>query len=133
MDTIHTIKMTSLAKAAGCAAKLGAGDLSEVAFPLSNLIPAHDYPNLLIGLSEPDDAAVFQLNTEQAIITTTDFFPPVVDQPYWLGAIAAANAMSDVYAMGGEVLMAVNLVAFPATLGMDILSEILRGGAEKVK
>lgn len=79
-----------------------------------------------------DDAAVYQLNDTQAIITTTDFFPPVVDDPYDFGAIAAANAMSDIYAMGGEVLFAINLVAFPDSLGMDILSEILRGGAEKV-
>ncbi len=86
-----------------------------------------------MGLAEPDDAAVIRVNGEQAIISTTDFFPPVVDHPYWFGAIAAANAMSDVYAMGGEVLMALNLVAFPTSLDMRILAEILRGGAEKVK
>jgi selenide,water dikinase len=91
-----------------------------------------DYPNLLVGLAKADDAAVYQLNETQAIITTTDFFPPVVDDPYDFGAIAAANAMSDIYAMGGEVLFAINLVAFPDHLGMDLLSEILRGGAEKV-
>lgn len=133
MSIIDTIKMTSLAQAAGCAAKLGPGDLSEVAFPLSQLFATEENPNLLIGLAEPDDAAVYKLNDEQAIISTTDFFPPVVDHPYWFGAIAAANAMSDVYAMGGEVLMAINLVAFPASLDMTILREILRGGAEKVK
>lgn len=133
MTVVDTIKLTSLAKAAGCAAKLGAGDLSEVAFPLAQLFSAQDNPNLLIGLAEPDDAAVYKLNDEQAIISTTDFFPPVVDHPYWFGAIAAANAMSDVFAMGGEVLMAINLVAFPASLEMDILREILRGGAEKVR
>lgn len=127
------LKLTSLAKAAGCAAKLGAGDLSEVAFPLAELFSQADHPNLLVGLAEPDDAAVMKLNATQAIITTTDFFPPVVDDPYWYGAIAAANAMSDVYAMGGEVLMALNLVAFPASLEMEVLREILRGGAEKVK
>lgn len=85
-----------------------------------------------MGLTKADDAAVYQLNDKQAIITTTDFFPPVVDDPYDFGAIAAANAMSDIYAMGGEVLFAINLVAFPDNLGMDVLSEILRGGAEKV-
>ncbi len=85
-----------------------------------------------MGLAKADDAAVYQLNDTQAIITTTDFFPPVVDDPYDFGAIAAANAMSDIYAMGGKVLFAINLVAFPENLGMDILSEILRGGAEKV-
>lgn len=79
-----------------------------------------------------DDAAVYQLNDQQAIISTTDFFPPVVDDPYDFGAIAAANALSDIYAMGGQVLFAINLVAFPDNLGYTILSEILRGGAEKV-
>ncbi len=85
-----------------------------------------------MGLAKADDAAVYQLNDQQAIITTTDFFPPVVDDPYDFGAIAAANALSDIYAMGGQVLFAINLVAFPDNLGMDVLSEILRGGAEKV-
>jgi selenide,water dikinase len=85
-----------------------------------------------VGLAKADDAAVYQLNDTQAIITTTDFFPPVVDDPYDFGAIAAANALSDIYAMGGQVLFALNLIAFPDSLGMDVLSEILRGGAEKV-
>jgi selenide, water dikinase len=91
-----------------------------------------DYPELLVGLDKADDAAVYQINESQAIVTTTDFFPPVVDDPYDFGAIAAANALSDIYAMGGRVLFAINLVAFPDNLGMDVLSEILRGGAEKV-
>ena len=85
-----------------------------------------------MGLDKADDAAVYQLDETKAIITTTDFFPPVVDDPYDFGAIAAANALSDIYAMGGEVLFAINLVAFPDHLGMDVLGEILRGGAEKV-
>lgn len=88
---------------------------------------------MLVGLSEPDDAAVYQLDSTRAIISTTDFFPPVVDDPYDFGAIAAANALSDVYAMGGRPLMAINLVAFPEDLDKTILSEILRGGAETVK
>lgn len=100
--------------------------------PIRETFQAGDYPNLLVGLTKADDAAVYQLNESQAIINTTDFFPPVVDDPYDFGAIAAANAMSDVYAMGGEVLFAINLVAFPDNLGMDILAEIIRGGAEKV-
>ena len=87
---------------------------------------------MLVGLDNADDAAVYRLNDQQAIISTTDFFPPVVDDPYDFGAIAAANAMSDIYAMGGEVLFALNLIAFPDNLGSDILREILRGGAEKV-
>jgi selenide,water dikinase len=88
---------------------------------------------VLVGLSEPDDAAVYQFDSTRAIISTTDFFPPVVDDPYDFGAIAAANALSDVYAMGGRPLMAINLVAYPDDLDTGILSEILRGGAEKVK
>ncbi len=87
----------------------------------------------MVGLSEPDDAAVFQLDDRRAIISTADFFPPVVDSPYDFGAIAAANALSDVYAMGGRPLMAINLVAYPDDLDKGILAEILRGGAEKVK
>lgn len=86
-----------------------------------------------MGLAAPDDAAVYQLDGERAIISTTDFFPPVVDDPYAFGAIAAANALSDVYAMGGEPLFAINLVAFPDGLDLGILTEILRGGAETVR
>lgn len=111
---------------------MGPGDLAEAIAPLRNLFRPADHPKLLVGLARADDAAVYQLNDDQAIITTTDFFPPVVDDPYDFGAIAAANAMSDVYAMGGKVLFAINLVAFPDQLGMPVLSEILRGGAEKV-
>lgn len=100
--------------------------------PLRDIFDLADFPNLLVGLEKADDAAVYQLNDQQAIVTTTDFFPPVVDDPYDFGAIAAANALSDIYAMGGEVLFAINLVAFPETLDLTILREILRGGAEKV-
>jgi selenide,water dikinase len=100
--------------------------------PLRKLFNPAAFPNLLVGLDMADDAAVYKLNDEQAIITTTDFFPPVVDDPYDFGAIAAANALSDIYAMGGEVLFAINLVAFPDNLAQDILREVLRGGAEKV-
>lgn len=100
--------------------------------PLKETFKAENYPDLLVGLSAADDAAVYRLNPEQAIVTTTDFFPPVVDDPYDFGAIAAANALSDIYAMGGRPLFAINLVAFPDGLDMSILREILRGGAEKV-
>jgi len=85
-----------------------------------------------VGLAGLDDAAVYRLNDETAIVQTVDFFPPVVDDPYTYGAIAAANAMSDVFAMGGEVVLALNVVAFPQDLPPEILSEILRGGAAKV-
>lgn len=87
----------------------------------------------MVGLHQPDDSAVYRLSDERAIITTTDFFPPVVDDPFDFGAIAAANALSDVYAMGGSVLMAINMVAYPGGGDMNILSEILRGGAETVR
>ena len=100
--------------------------------PLRGMFQADDFPDLLVGLAAADDAAVYRLNDEQAVISTTDFFPPVVDDPYDFGAIAAANALSDIYAMGGRVLFAVNLVAFPDNLDKDILREILRGGADKV-
>lgn len=87
----------------------------------------------MAGLDAPDDAAVCRVAPDRAIISTVDFFPPVVDDPYTFGAVAAANALSDVYAMGGEPLFAINLVAYPDGLGLEILSEILRGGAEKVR
>ncbi len=101
--------------------------------PLQDLFSPEDYPDLLIGLAAPDDAAVYRLNDEQALVVTTDFFPPVVDDAYDYGAIAAANAMSDVFAMGARVLFALNVAAFPAGLPAALLSEILRGGAEKVR
>lgn len=101
--------------------------------PLSGVFPTTDYSALLVGLDKPDDAAVYRLDGERAVISTVDFFPPVVDDPYAFGAIAAANALSDVYAMGGEPLFAINLVAFPDDVGLELLTEILRGGAEKVR
>lgn len=107
---------------------MGPGDLEKLLIPLSGYV----HPDLIVGLGEGDDAAVYRISREQAIIQTVDFFPPVVDDPYDYGAIAAANAMSDVYAMGGEVLLALNVAAFPETLPVEIMNEILRGGAEKV-
>jgi selenide,water dikinase len=101
--------------------------------PLQALFRAADFPDLLVGLEKADDAAVYRLTPELAVIHTLDFFTPIVDDPYQYGAIAAANALSDVYAMGGEVLLALNICAFPADMDPDIISEILRGGADKVK
>jgi selenide,water dikinase len=101
--------------------------------PLQGMFPSTEYPNLILGLGEPDDAAVYQLDEHRAIISTMDFFPPVVDDPYDFGAIAAANALSDIYAMGGVPLMAINLVAYAETFDLEVLSEIMRGGAEKAK
>src|SRR3954465_3245670 len=90
-------------------------------------------PELLVGLHTVDDPAVYRVNDSQAVISTADFFPPVVDDPYAFGSIAAANALSDVYAMGGQPLMAINLVAWPEHLERSILSEVLRGGMEIVE
>ena len=89
-----------------------------------------DYPNLLVGLSEPDDAAVWQLDDNRALVVTTDFFTPVVDDAYDFGAIAAANALSDVYAMGGKPFLALNIAAMPPDLPTEVTSNILRGGAD---
>ena len=93
---------------------------------------ADQYPHLLVGLEVSDDAAVYKINDEVAVIQTIDFFTPVVDDPYDYGAIAAANAMSDVYAMGGEVALALNVCGFPPDLPPEIVGEILRGGGEKI-
>src|SRR5438309_520172 len=106
---------------------MGPAALAQVLRPLTI---ANIPPELLVGIHVADDAAVYRINEQQAIISTADFFPPVVDDPYVFGAIAAANATSDVYAMGGQVLMAINLVAWPDNLDYAILSEILRGGAD---
>ena len=94
-------------------------------------LPSIEDPNLLVGINTGDDAAVYRLSDEIAIIQTVDFFPPVVDDPYDYGAIAVANALSDVYAMGGHPLLALNIVGFPDNLDKDILAEILKGGSEK--
>ena len=106
--------------------------LSQVLRPLHNLFSHNGHSNLLVGLTTADDAAIYKLNDEQAIINTIDFFTPVVDNPYDYGAIAAANSMSDVYAMGGQVIFALNVGAFPGPMDPAIITEILRGGAEKV-
>ena len=129
MTTDSKIRLTSLASCAGCAAKMGPGTLTQVLQPLTSQVAL---PALLVGLQNIDDAAVYRVNEQQAIISTADFFPPVVDDPYTFGTIAAANAVSDVYAMGGQVLMAINLVAWPGDLDTSLLSEILRGGRDIV-
>lgn len=100
--------------------------------PIQDLFPPDRFPNLLVGLTVSDDAAVYRISDDVAIIQTLDFFPPIVDDPYDYGAIGAANAMSDVYAMGGEVVLALNICGFPPDMPTEIISEILRGGAEKV-
>jgi selenide,water dikinase len=107
---------------------MGPAALTQVLRPLTQ----HVHPDLLVGLQTSDDAAVYRLSADLAIIQTVDFFPPVVDDPYAYGAISAANSMSDVYAMGGDVLFALNIAAFPDDLSPDILTAIFEGGAAKV-
>jgi selenide,water dikinase len=122
-------KLTAYARCAGCAAKLGAADLTRAL----SAVPIQSDPRLLVGRETFDDAGVFLLSDDLALVQTVDFFAPIVDDPYLFGQIAAANALSDVYAMGGEPLTALNIVGFPAgTLSTDVLSEILRGGQDKV-
>jgi len=129
--TSAAFRLTGLASCAGCAAKMGLGTLAEV---LGNVPGFHAgaHPELLVGLDGADDAAVYEVVPGVAIVQTLDFFPPVVDDPYTYGAIAAANAMSDVYAMGGEVRLALNIAAWPEDLDVALLTEVFRGGAAKV-
>src|SRR5215510_14074933 len=124
------IRLTQFAKRAGCAAKQPPGYLLS----LLGSLPMITDPNVLVGSATSDDAAVYKLSDDLALVLTTDFFTPIVDRPYDFGAVAAANALSDVYAMGGRPLTALNLVGFPdAELDAAVLAEILRGGAEKAK
>lgn len=115
-------------KTGGCTAKLGAGALNRV---LAGL-PRNKDKNLLVGFDASDDAAVYRISDEAAFVQTLDFFPPMVEDPYIFGQIAAANALSDVYAMGGEVKTALNIVCFPESLDLNVLGKILQGGNEKV-
>lgn len=101
--------------------------------PLQNMFDPADYPDLLVGLGVPDDAAVYRLSDDQALVFTTDFFTPIVDDPYDYGAIAAANALSDIYAMGARPVLALNIAALPPDLPGDMLSAIVLGAADKVK
>src|SRR3954449_13059340 len=122
------IRLTQFAKRAGCAAKQPPGFL----LPLLGQIPFFADPNVLVGSATADDAAVYKLSDELALVFATDFFTPIVDRPYDFGAVAAANALSDVYAMGGTPLTALSIVGFPDTLlPPEVLAEILRGAADK--
>jgi selenide,water dikinase len=109
---------------------LSARTLAQVLRPLKDIFSEQDYPNLLSGLQHPDDAAVWRLDEDRALLVTTDFFTPVVDDAYDYGAIAAANSLSDIYAMGGIPFLGLNITALPAQLPLEIVNEILRGGAE---
>ncbi len=123
----NEIKLTKLASCAGCGAKVGAGVLAQL---LGDLHVLHD-PKLLVGFDKSDDASVYQITDELALVQTVDFFPPIADDPYTFGAIAATNALSDVYAMGGEPKLALNIMAVPKDLPKETVHEILRGGYEK--
>jgi selenide,water dikinase len=117
-----------MAKRAGCAAKQPPGYL----LPLLKSLPPITDPNVLVGTSTADDAAVYRLSDDLALVLTTDFFTPIVDRPYDFGAVAAANAMSDVYAMGGKPIAALSIVGFPdQLLPVEVLAEILRGATDK--
>jgi selenide,water dikinase len=122
---VSTVPLTSLSHGAGCGCKLPAAEL----LPILRELPAARDPRLLVGSASGDDAAVFALRDDLALVQTVDFFTPIVDDPFDFGRIAAANALSDVYAMGGQPLTALNLVAFPLErLGADVLRRMLEGG-----
>lgn len=121
-------RLTSLAHGGGCGCKIAPGVLSEL---LSSMPAMSAYPNLLVGTDTADDAAVYLLNEQQALIATTDFFMPIVDDPYQFGRIAATNALSDVYAMGGTPIMALAIVGMPInTMAKEDIAQILKGGAD---
>ncbi|MBQ8933292.1 MAG: selenide, water dikinase SelD [Lachnospiraceae bacterium] len=113
----------------GCTAKLGPGILSRV---LEKLPKGPADPRLLIGYDSRDDAAVYKISDDTAVIQTLDFFPPMIEDPYVFGQVAATNALSDIYAMGGTVRTALNIVCFPQQMDLDILGKIMQGGSEKV-
>ena len=121
------VKLTDLASCGGCAAKYSAARLEQL---LAGFVPV-EAENLLVGLGTPDDAAVYRLDDERAIIFTLDFFPPIVDDPEDYGSIAATNALNDVFAMGGTPLLALSIAAFPEELPMEMLGQIF-GGADEV-
>ena len=123
-------RLTEMTTSGGWAAKIGPEVLASV---LSQLPKNENNNNLLVGLDTADDAAVYKLNDETALIQTLDFFTPMIDDPYIFGQIAAANSLSDVYAMGGKPIVAMNIVCFPSCHDMNILAEILKGGFDKVK
>ena len=124
---LEAVRLTALSHGAGCACKLSPAELH----PLLAELPRPDDPNVLVGSDTADDAAAYRVSDDLAILTTVDFFTPIVDDPFDFGRIAATNALSDIYAMGGEPLTALNLVAYSLEeLGGEVLREILRGGQE---
>ena len=122
------IKLTKLASCAGCGAKVGAGVLAQ----LLDGIRVHHDPNLLVGFDKSDDASVYKVSDDLALVQTVDFFPPIADDPYLFGQIAATNALSDVYAMGGEPKLALNILCIPEDMPKEAVHNLLRGGYDKV-
>lgn len=122
------IKLTKLASCAGCGAKVGAGMLAQL---LTDIKVHHD-PNLIVGFDKSDDASVYKVSDELALVQTLDFFPPIADDPYLFGQIAATNSLSDIYAMGGEPKLALNILCIPEDMPKEAVHELLRGGYDKV-
>jgi selenide,water dikinase len=129
VPSVETVALTSLARAGGCAAKYSAARLETL---LAGIVPA-EAEDLLVGLDPADDAAVYRLDDERAIVFTVDFFPPLVDDPRTFGAIAATNALNDVFAMGGKPLLALSIAAFPEELPVEVLGDVLAGADERVR
>ena len=124
----NEVKLTKLAKCAGCGAKVGAGVLAQ----LLDGIKVHSDPDLLVGFDKSDDASVYKVSDDLALVQTVDFFPPIADDPYLFGQIAATNALSDVYAMGGEPKLCLNIMAIPESMPKEAVHQLLRGGYDKV-
>jgi selenide, water dikinase len=135
LDTLppNPMRLTELTDCGGCAAKLGADLLADALSGLGAEAGRDPDAALIAGLDPPDDAAVYRISDDLAIVGTLDFFPPLVDDPRTYGEIAAANALSDVFAMGGRVLFALSIAAFPEDLPRDVLAEILGGASSKVR
>ncbi len=129
---MQPIRLTELVTGGGCAAKLGPSELSQAVRNL-DLSAGHNDPNLLIGMENLDDAGVYKVGEGTALVQTLDFITPLVDDPYTFGQIAATNALSDIYAMGGRPITAMNVVCYPRGGDMEILGEILRGGLDKIR
>jgi selenide, water dikinase len=126
----EVLKLTALSSCAGCASKLSRRELTEVL----RQVPTLKDRNVLVGTATGDDAGVYRLSGDRALVQTTDFFTPIVDDPHWYGQIAATNALSDVYAMGGRPLTALNIVGIPADIvPLEMVNHIVRGGAEKIQ
>lgn len=130
-DENNKVRLTTMSTKAGCAAKFGPGNLAKVMAHM-NMQERKDDPNLIVGFGTCDDAGVYKIAPDYALIQTVDFFTPIVDDPYTFGAIAATNALSDVYAMGGTPLTALNICCFSTGLDPEVYAEILQGGLDKV-